>query len=298
MSQIFNHQNKIYKGELSVKYDLTGGRYYKLPFSGRWVPSVTTVLDKVLPTPELDLWRSKIGKEEADKYTNLKARIGENFHNRCENYIKHVCMGITVNSDIYDGCVKFEEYMRNLKSTNPIQWEMMDRIQPYLDIIHEQGVRYTGFDTVEEVVWSEKLGMAGRLDCLFHMGTKYRNVSKDIIEKMPKGSNYEYGILDFKTYKERKTKKELLRYFLQMAAYAEMVSETFQMMKPKRGLILSPCMADDRPQAAFSNLDQFTEPLNRVIQSYKRKYADDFQENDLNIIRLLDDGNWSCGVYI
>ena len=111
------------------------GRFYRLP-SGNWAPSVTTVLGKMSDQRYLDEWRDRIGHEEAERYTYLRARIGNNIHDMFEKmllspdhkpdtpYLK----------DIYRKCSK------DILSFSPV--------------------------LVEQQFWSETLCIAGRCDLI------------------------------------------------------------------------------------------------------------------------------------
>lgn len=63
------------------------GRYYKTP-SGLLYPSVTTVLGAMADKAHLEIWRNRIGFEEADRYTAVAGRRGSAVHDLCERYVK------------------------------------------------------------------------------------------------------------------------------------------------------------------------------------------------------------------
>jgi hypothetical protein len=66
---------------------IDGKRHYITP-SGI-LPSVTTVLSDKLDKSALDVWRAKIGYEEADKISTMAAVRGTSIHNICEKYVRN-----------------------------------------------------------------------------------------------------------------------------------------------------------------------------------------------------------------
>jgi genome maintenance exonuclease 1 len=59
---------------------------------------------------------------------------------------------------------------------------------------------------MEETLWSEKIGLAGRVDCIAEWKGKL-------------------SIIDFKTSKRTKTKEQIQNYFAQCTAYSLMYEE-------------------------------------------------------------------------
>lgn len=78
--------DKITPYELKEDYD-SYGRHYTTPSGARY-PSVTTVLGKA-PKPSLDEWRERVGNAEADKIMKQSSKIGNIFHDACEDYINN-----------------------------------------------------------------------------------------------------------------------------------------------------------------------------------------------------------------
>lgn len=115
--------------------DTPEGRYYSTP-AGKF-PSVTTVLGRSLDKSGLEVWKQKVGEEEAARILVQAGRRGSAVHQICEDYI--------LGRDYKKGHMPF-----NLMSFNTIK--------PYLD-------RYLGtVYGVELPVYSKRLNTAGRTD--------------------------------------------------------------------------------------------------------------------------------------
>ena len=72
---------------LNIKnIDTDHGRFY-VNESGDRYPSVTTFLSAVLDKSGLDVWRARVGEEEAARATNRGSRRGTALHLVCEKYI-------------------------------------------------------------------------------------------------------------------------------------------------------------------------------------------------------------------
>ena len=70
----------------------SGGRVYHTP-QGDTVPSVTTILGKMLSKEGLINWRNRIGDEEADRITQEACRIGSTMHETLEGYVSNYLRG-------------------------------------------------------------------------------------------------------------------------------------------------------------------------------------------------------------
>lgn len=68
------------------------GRMYTNP-NGDVYPSITTVLGKQ-PKPNLDAWRERVGEEQAERLMKASGRVGNEFHNACENHILGKDIGV------------------------------------------------------------------------------------------------------------------------------------------------------------------------------------------------------------
>ena len=156
------------------------GRVYYTP-SGKAYPSVTTVLGS-MNKEFIDAWRKRVGEEEANKISGKASRRGEALHLACEKYL------LNEMSDL-----KIRNMMPNIK-------ELFFQLRPELD--KNIGTIYA----VEQPLYSDKLKIAGRVDCIAKWDGKI-------------------SIIDFKTSSKEKLEENILNYFLQCAAYAEMFEE-------------------------------------------------------------------------
>jgi genome maintenance exonuclease 1 len=154
-----------------------GKRYYTTP-SGIQLPSVTTVVGAMKKQSILE-WRKAVGEEEANRVSRSASGRGNRVHNLAEKYLKN----------------------------EPIQWmrEMPDSAAMFRSLIpHMQ--RINNIHYIEQALWSEKIGMAGRVDLI----AEWDGV---------------LSVIDFKTSKKIKTREDIPEYFAQCVSYAGMYEE-------------------------------------------------------------------------
>ena len=115
------------------------GRHYITP-DGNRLPSVTTVLGRKLDKSGLDVWRAKVGEEEANKITRQAGVRGTAVHLIAEKYL--------LNQEYYP------------PGTMPVNIDTFKKIQKQLD---------EHVDTIyalEAPLYSYNLNTAGRTDCV------------------------------------------------------------------------------------------------------------------------------------
>ena len=167
----FTHCNFL--GELELKKKETPGcRLYELP-SGQWVTSITSVTSFYNRQIFAD-WRKRIGIEEANKITRKATARGTDFHEAVELYM----LNKEIDWDNFKPLTKF----------------MFHHATPYLD-------RINNIHAIERTLYSEYLGLAGRVDCI----AEYEG---------------ELAVIDFKTSEKIKPEKWLENYFVQEMFYA------------------------------------------------------------------------------
>jgi genome maintenance exonuclease 1 len=172
----FIHHN--YLGELELdKKETNGMRLYNLP-NGEWVPSITSVTSHYNRQLFVD-WRKKIGEEKANQITRQATARGTDFHLICQDYLE--------NKEI------------NWENYQPASRYMFHSIKPELDKINN-------IHAIERTLYSEYLGIAGRVDCI----AEYEG---------------ELAIIDFKTAGKIKPEDWIQQYFVQEVAYACMYYE-------------------------------------------------------------------------
>ena len=167
----FVHHNYLGDVELTKK-ETNGIRLYNLP-SGDWVPSITSVTS-FYNRQIFVKWRKRVGIEEANRITKKSTARGTDFHEATELYM--------LNKEINWGEFK------------PLTKIMFAHARPYLDKINN-------IHAVERTLYSEYLGLAGRVDCI----GEYEG---------------ELAVIDFKTSEKIKPEKWLENYFVQEMFYA------------------------------------------------------------------------------
>ena len=154
----FIHCN--YLGDLELEKKETNGiRLYNLP-DGQWVPSITSVTSFYNRQIFID-WRKRVGLEEANRITKKATARGTDFHQVCQDYLE--------NKDLV-----WDDYQLLTK-------HMFHHAKPYLDKINN-------IHAIERTLYSEYLGLAGRVDCI----AEYEG---------------ELAVIDFKTSEKIKPEK-------------------------------------------------------------------------------------------
>ena len=167
----FIHHN--YLGDLELEKKETNGiRLYNLP-NGQWVPSITSVTS--FYNREIFIkWRKRVGLEEANRITKRATARGTDFHQACQDYLE--------NKEL------------DWNNYQPITKIMFHHAKPYLDKINN-------IHAIERTLYSEYLGLAGRVDCI----GEYEG---------------ELAVIDFKTSEKIKPEEWLENYFVQEMFYA------------------------------------------------------------------------------
>ena len=194
-----------------------GKRYYVTP-SGNKLPSVTTVIG-AQKKEEILKWRKKVGEEAANKISKQASSRGTNVHTLCERYLNNDKLG----------------------NIMPDAKEMFRSLVPLLDKI--DNIHYQ-----EQALWSEQLGLAGRVDCI----AEYDGV---------------LSVIDFKTSKRIKTRDKILDYFWQECAYALMYEELVG--QPINQLVTIMAVDNEQPLLFVEKTEDHIEGLVKAIQFYK-----------------------------
>lgn len=148
------------------------GRTYLTP-SGKRLPSVTTVTG-FEGREGIEIWRRK-NPREAQRTCDR----GNKLHSMMESYLKNEEVELTENIEI-DSLFSI----------------MSNHVSNFIDNVY----------ALETQIWSEKIGLAGRMDCLCDYDGKL-------------------SIVDFKGSTKEKTPSSIKNYFQQATAYALMVQE-------------------------------------------------------------------------
>jgi len=217
---IFTHHNFL--GELELEKKETNGiRLYNLP-DGQWVPSITSVTS-FYNRQIFVKWRERVGLEEANRITKRATARGTDFHQVCQDYLENK----ELNWDDYQPLTKFMFY----------------HLKPELDKINN-------IHAIERTLYSEYLGLAGRVDCI----AEYEG---------------ELAVIDFKTSDKIKPEEWIENYFVQETFYAAAYYElTGKVVKKLITLMVTPSgevkVFDKR------NKDDYIRLLVRYIKEFVR----------------------------
>ena len=200
----------------------SSGRKYAAP-NGKHYPSVTTVLS-ILSEEAIQAWRARVGAEEANKISHRASTRGTAVHAIIEKYI--------------DNDENFTEgFMPNI----------IDNFKPVKSILDD---RIGSVYAQEVALYSDHLGLAGRVDCVAEFDGKL-------------------SIIDFKTSKKLKKKEWIEGYFIQETAYAIMWEERTGMPITQLVTIIA---VDNEPAQVFKeHRDNWAPKLLETIDEYHRR---------------------------
>jgi len=214
----FTHKN-FQLDELNTE-TVDGKRYYVTP-QGK-LPSITTVLS-ILSRDGIKKWREKVGEAEANKISTKASRRGTSVHAMCEDYI---------NNDL-----DAKKYLPNDRETFNSLKPVLDE---HLDNVYAQ----------EVPLWSEYLGVAGRVDCIAEWDGKI-------------------AVIDFKTSRKLKKKEWISNYFQQCAAYAVMWEERTGISINKIVVVIA--VDGEEPQVFEERRDNYIYECVETIAQYKKE---------------------------
>lgn len=160
------------------RIDSPTGRRYRTP-DGNLYPSVSTILSAGMDHSYIDAWKAKVGDKVADEIGRKATTRGTLLHENIENRI----MGRPETFNMFH-----VEEKQMFKSALPI----MDELEEVI--------------ALETQLWSDKLRVAGTVDCCARYKGKLR-------------------LIDWKTSGRYKSRDDIHSYFLQTAAYAYMIYE-------------------------------------------------------------------------
>lgn len=172
---MFNHVNVKKLPNLTTE-TIDKKRYYVTP-EGNKYPSITTVLSS-RNKKGLFEWRKRVGEEVANYVARTAAARGTKVHQMCEDFLNNQ----EVSNDNFLASCLFGQ----LKPT----------LEKSIDNIHFQ----------ECGLYSDKLGVAGRVDCIAEYNGKL-------------------SVIDFKTSSKERNDEWNQNYYIQASAYAEMYEE-------------------------------------------------------------------------
>ena len=215
----------------SLDFDLksetqdNGKRQYVTP-SGVSYPSVTTVLSSYSKAG-IAKWRARVGEVEANKISSQASRRGTSLHTVCEKFLLNELTDL------------------KMQSMMPMTKELFLQVKGLLS--EHIGKIYC----LEQALYSDKLKVAGRVDCIAEWKGKL-------------------SVIDFKSSSKLKTKGYIKNYFMQCSAYAEMFGEITGM--PIEDIVVAIAVENEgKPQIFEEKKHGYLEELNSYIMNYENK---------------------------
>ena len=156
---------------------IKGKRFYVTP-EGKKYPSITTVLSG-RNSEGLVRWRQSVGNDVANQIMRSAAKRGTAVHQLVEDYLNNI----------------------ELSNQDVLPTALFTLLKPELDNINNIRIQEGG-------LYSDKLGVAGRVDCI----AEYKG---------------KLSVIDFKTSTKEKKEEWVENYFIQGSAYCEMYEERF-----------------------------------------------------------------------
>lgn len=217
----FNH---VKLGELN--YDLESettekGRVYKTP-GGNLYPSITTVLSAYNKKAIME-WRQRVGEQKANEISRKASGRGTKLHNTVEKYLLNEMTDLQI------------------KTMMPDIKEMFVDIRKIIDA----GIG--DIYGIETPLYSDKLKLAGRCDCIAEW-------------------QGELSIVDWKTASKSKEKAYIQNYFMQATAYAEMFEE--RTGKPIDQIVIAIAVEGEGTQLFVERKDGYLAKLQEYIDNY------------------------------
>ena len=223
---MFNH---IVMGIPELKrVTIDGVRYYDVPDGDKLV-SITSVISWINREIFLD-WRKRVGTQEADKITKASTSRGTDFHTLAEHYLNN----------------------EELPSVQPLSEFLFKQAKPQLSLIDD-------IVALETSLYSQKLGVAGTVDCI----AKYDG---------------ELSVIDFKTSKKPKPREWIDHYFVQCAAYACMFYEMTGQIVKKFVIIMS-CEDGECVVYEEYNKSKYLQMLSKYIRDFVEFKLQEYAKN-------------------
>jgi ATP-dependent exoDNAse (exonuclease V) beta subunit len=200
-----------------------GVRFYKFPNQDKYYPSVTSVTGIRSKQGILE-WRKRVGEQEANRVSAAATSRGNAFHNYSEKYLKSTL------------CKEDKDH--------PLAWYMFSSAKPHLD-------RINNIHCLETPLWSDYLGLAGRVDCIAEF-------------------DGELAVIDFKTSTKPKRESWIENYFVQETAYAAMFLERTGLEVKK--IVTLVAVEKDNSIQIFEkyNIDDYLQLLKSYIEEFAR----------------------------
>lgn len=211
---MFNHE--FVEIENLKTEEINGKRFYVTP-SGYKYPSVTTITGWKKRAFFAE-WRRK-NPEESKRVLSR----GTAFHYIIEDYLMNA-----------------NEKVKEKQTSRPGDYYMFAQVKEELNNINN-------IKALESSLWSDRLRMAGRVDCIAEYNGKL-------------------SVIDFKTSKAIKDENDILEYFMQATAYTIMFQERTGI--PIRNIVIIMSCEDGSVKIYEKNPIDYVIPLKQAIDSY------------------------------
>lgn len=196
-----------------------GFRFYDI--KGKNYPSITSVLS-IRKKEGLEKWRESIGESVANWEMGRAARRGKATHTLVEQYLKNETPSI--------------------RDVLPLG--LFKLMRPYLDQIDN-------IHCLETVMFSDKLTVAGQVDCIAEYNGKL-------------------SVIDFKTANKERQEDWVENYFLQTTGYSMMYEEIFGKKIEQLVILIA---AEDGTMTSFvKDRKEYEQSLIESIDSFYKYY--------------------------
>lgn len=221
-NKLFNHITLPTPPKLT-QHNTPSGRYYTLPTLDKRYYSVTTVLHH-MTEDIITEWKNNVGDEVAKRQGAAASQLGTMLHTLSEHYLKNE---------------ELEKHFQN----NLIMYHRFKAFSTELDNLDN-------IHCLEVQMYSEKLGIAGTVDCI----AEYKG---------------KLSIIDFKTSKKLKHESDIAHYFAQASAYAIMAYERFGLKISQVCIMIS--VENESPLVYTANVKDYVPVLLQAIKTFKEK---------------------------
>jgi len=232
--------------------------YYKIK-----VPSVTTIINELLPDPEWDAFIAQVGKAKADQIMTAAGHKGSALHTFLECFITKYSQSKDVSE-----ALKFtqEESPKILLSENiPVDKIEQGRSLFYKFYYSDYANQYTDMLAMELGIYSPTLFYRGKLDILYRdklFGPALTDF-KSINGKLKKGSTKE------------------LKYFLQLGAYTNCIREMYKEKKltiNKASILCVDKQSDVLQEITLSGIElkKYEDQFCELVKTYHIKYGQEY----------------------
>lgn len=216
----FNHLNLPTLADIPTE-TVDGSRRYVV--NGKLLPSVTTVTS-YQNRKSIAEWRERVGVDVANQISQFASNNGTKFHKIVEDYVNN--LDVDYDTEKYEVALKlFNQFKALLDDVNNIHYQ-------------------------ECALYSEQLGIAGRVDCIAEYNGKL-------------------SVIDFKSSSKPKYENQIQNYFVQETGYA-MMYEEMTGQKVEQIVTLISCHSGET-QVFIKNPDDYVDTLKQYIQEYNNK---------------------------